>query len=64
VATKPLKVSEAAERAGCDEKTIRRAIAKGELPYRRLGKRKPGTLREVRHIRINPVAFEAWLDAE
>lgn len=46
-----LSVAEAATRHGVDHKTIRRAIARGDIPARRLG---------PRLIRIRVADLDAW----
>ena len=42
-------------------KTIRRKIASGEIEAYRVGKRRPGTLRDTRKIRIPAEALDALL---
>ena len=55
-------IANAADALSVDRKTIRRLIASGELPAVRIGNRTPGTIRDVRPIRIPAHAIAEMLE--
>ncbi len=59
---KYITIDQAAAALAVDRKTIRRKIARGELPAVRIGTRTPGTVRDIRPIRIQAAAIHAILE--
>ena len=45
----------------CSDKTLRRGIASGKLAAVKVGVRRPGTLRDTRHIRITRESLAGFL---